>query len=452
LRQFSQKAEPAPDWKQEVNRRVAQHRGRKGSATLGEGTPTESQADGILSVNAAAAMAAARVAARYAKAPSYSEMLAEEIRAAKAGPIGVPQSPAVAEFVAPGPEAAVQAEMQNEPSVLTFASNHQLEATPAAEPVFNVAAAEESVAGSTPAQRFAIRWDADMPVRGHGAAVGRASRGEGIYEVDAETVLHHGREGREALYPAGLEVVEAAQPIHANLIHFPKELVALRKARPRRAESAFETSVEAQLSIFEAEPSSFSYEVAAGGGGVTTVTPHLPWAGPEWSSIQLKPEARQEIAKETAKHGGGSAVVGRAKPALAMQVAPMGRRLLAAVVDISLITGAFLTAAITAVLNATVLPSLKEMELGSMVALALIGLFYYVFFFSLSMATPGTRYAGLELCTFSGKRPRLAQRCVRAAALVISLLPMGLGAIWALFDDQQLCWHDRLSSTYMRRP
>jgi len=23
--------------------------------------------------------------------------------------------------------------------------------------------------------------------------------------------------------------------------------------------------------------------------------------------------------------------------------------------------------------------------------------------------------------------------------------------IWALFDEQHLCWHDRLSSTYLRK-
>jgi len=28
---------------------------------------------------------------------------------------------------------------------------------------------------------------------------------------------------------------------------------------------------------------------------------------------------------------------------------------------------------------------------------------------------------------------------------------MGLGAALALFDDQQLCWHDRLSGTYLRK-
>jgi uncharacterized RDD family membrane protein YckC len=129
----------------------------------------------------------------------------------------------------------------------------------------------------------------------------------------------------------------------------------------------------------------------------------------------------------------------------------MSRRMLAGLVDFSLVTGAFLGAAFTAVMNATVLPSLKAMELGSIAAVVLVGLFYYAFFFSLSKATLGMRYAGLAMRTFSGKRPNLKQRCARAAALVISIMPVGLGAVWALFDEDNLCWHDRLSSTYLRR-
>jgi hypothetical protein len=37
------------------------------------------------------------------------------------------------------------------------------------------------------------------------------------------------------------------------------------------------------------------------------------------------------------------------------------------------------------------------------------------------------------------------------AALLVSVAPMGLGAAWAVFDEQHLCWHDRLSGTYVRK-
>src|SRR6185437_12933486 len=69
---------PETSWKQEVNRRLAEHRGRKPASQ------PEQQVQNLEQHNASrrAQEAAARVAARYAKAPSYSEVLAGEARAA----------------------------------------------------------------------------------------------------------------------------------------------------------------------------------------------------------------------------------------------------------------------------------------------------------------------------------------------------------------------------------
>jgi hypothetical protein len=61
------------------------------------------------------------------------------------------------------------------------------------------------------------------------------------------------------------------------------------------------------------------------------------------------------------------------------------------------------------------------------------------------------KYARLEICTLAGRKPTVAQRCGRMAAMVLSLAPAGLGAVMAIFDEQQLSWHDRLSGTYLRR-
>ena len=30
------------------------------------------------------------------------------------------------------------------------------------------------------------------------------------------------------------------------------------------------------------------------------------------------------------------------------------------------------------------------------------------------------------------------------------LLPLGLGLLWSLLDDDRLCWHDRISRMYQR--
>ena len=67
-----------PQWKQEVNQRLAAHRSRKGGA---QDASAARAAENPRTASVRAAEAAARVAARYAKAPSYSQLLAGEARA-----------------------------------------------------------------------------------------------------------------------------------------------------------------------------------------------------------------------------------------------------------------------------------------------------------------------------------------------------------------------------------
>ena len=88
MRQSAQTVESSPAWKQEVNLRIAQHRGRK---TIGQAAQ-EGVATAQPIPDSPAAKAAARVAARYAKAPSYSEMIAEEARAALRSTSAAPPS------------------------------------------------------------------------------------------------------------------------------------------------------------------------------------------------------------------------------------------------------------------------------------------------------------------------------------------------------------------------
>jgi uncharacterized RDD family membrane protein YckC len=313
------------------------------------------------------------------------------------------------------------------------------------EPVRTAVPAVQTSIPSSPKPGFEVRWDADLPVREPGAATARASRGKDVFATAGENSRQPA-----ALSTEGVEVVEAAQPIHANLIQFPRELVVTRKIRPRRAEGPYAASMEAQgqLSIFEVEPWTISTEPAASGAAAEAGT--AAWAGPKWSGIELDEEPPEEMASPAA----GLAEAQWSEPVAAaagFEPAPISRRMMAAVVDFSLVTGAFLVAALVASANLRVLPPIKEIELGSVTAEALIGVFYLAFFFILARATPGMNYARLEMCTFAGERPSIAQRCGRSAAIVLSILPLGLGAVMAIFDEQQLSWHDRLSGTYLRR-
>lgn len=99
-----------PSWKEEVSRRVADHKNRKNAGAHELQTRAE-----VHSIpNGRAARAAARVAARYANAPSYNQMLADEahaaIRAAEAAQMAADDAHAAAQMVLAGLEAATSAE------------------------------------------------------------------------------------------------------------------------------------------------------------------------------------------------------------------------------------------------------------------------------------------------------------------------------------------------------
>jgi uncharacterized RDD family membrane protein YckC len=189
------------------------------------------------------------------------------------------------------------------------------------------------------------------------------------------------------------------------------------------------------LSIFEVDPALPDPQAAAASAP----------AGPaafDWSAIELGalPLDEYESAQQRAQDA--------AEPELEM--APMGRRLMAAIVDGALIAGACLAAAVVAATRIDQLPALRIIEAGSAVALVAIAGLYQTIFLVLAEATPGMKYARIGLSTFENEFPTLAQRCGRLGALLLSVLPLGLGLVWAIFDENHLSWHDRLSRTYPR--
>jgi uncharacterized RDD family membrane protein YckC len=64
-------------------------------------------------------------------------------------------------------------------------------------------------------------------------------------------------------------------------------------------------------------------------------------------------------------------------------------------------------------------------------------------------STPGLKLAKLELSRFDGAPvPRNIRRW-RVLASVLSGVSVGLGYAWCFLDEDQLCWHDRITRTYM---
>lgn len=412
-----------------MSRRLAAHKSHKAAEPAGRQTVPEGNA------SKRAAEAAARVAARFAKAPSYSQMLADEaraaVRAAEAASQAALHAQAAAESVLASIEADLGSSRHEEPEAESSPVHEAMKAQPVVERIAETAAAAN----------FSVQWEQELPVNRAGATartMHQAVPAARTTRDDRWEDLWRDERGDAE----GAEIVEAAQPIHANLIEFPRELVATRKVRPRRAEGEYGATYETggQLSIFEVDPGGVSTEPAVAETTSTTVEPL--WSEPEWSGIQLDEQPGEELLEEPEVHAA-------APPAI--ELASASRRIMAAVVDGSLIVGAFLAAAMMAAQNAKELPAPRVVEVAAALALVVIGALYKTLFYTLGTATPGMRYAGIGLSTFSGERPTRAQRCGRLVALTLSLLPVGLGVVWSLFDEEHLSWHDRLSRTYLRR-
>ncbi|MGH7171286.1 MAG: RDD family protein, partial [Gemmataceae bacterium] len=296
------------------------------------------------------------------------------------------------------------------------------------------------------AQAFAVRWTPDMPELPAEVAAVRALEGPRFVGVGVEEWREQASPRTDELSAEDIQIVESGQPIRGNLIAFPRELVAARKARARRAEGPY-AALEAatQLSIFEVDPGAISTEPAATAGSWDEAAP-LGWTAPEWSAIELDAQPARGEADEYMEEP-----VLQPVSASAIEPAPVSLRLLAAVVDVALIMAAVLVAAVMAAANAKALPGIHEAEVYAGLALLVAGAAYQALFFTLGRVTPGMKYVQISLCTLEGHSPTRAQRRRRLAWLFLSVLPVGLGFGWALFDDDRLTWHDRLSGTYPRR-
>lgn len=375
-----------------------------------------------------AAEAAARVAARYAKVPSFSEMQAAEamaaLRAAEAAT-----------------RAALEAQSAAQLALASLEIPHQPGTPNDAEPRLQ----ESSLAAGE-------SWQDDVDQVPQAATANEILEGEWDPDLHEEPApAHHSHQIGEAQNDKGRsddfwasvpEVVEPEQPIHANLIEFPRELVATRRMRPRLT-SSLHTAIGdlfGQLSIFEVDPTTVSTEPEAPAARFEAqAMPAEAWNGPAWSGIQLddQPMTVAEYWAPPQACGGPR-----------LQQAPFMRRLLAGTVDTALTVGLVCALGFTVVNHLPQPLSIRTAELLALAALVLTGILYQAVFLLVAQRTPGMMYAQITLRTFEDEIPTSLQLRSRVLALLVSLLPVGLGVVWAVFDDDHLTWHDRLSRTY----
>jgi uncharacterized RDD family membrane protein YckC len=80
-------------------------------------------------------------------------------------------------------------------------------------------------------------------------------------------------------------------------------------------------------------------------------------------------------------------------------------------------------------------------------------IFVYLQYFSLFTVfggtTPGMILRDLHVVSFSGEPPTPRQMLWRSVGYILSAGTFFLGFLWAMWDEDSLTWHDRLSHTYL---
>ncbi len=402
-------------WKQEASARLQAHRSRRPGHRHQPVEPEEAP-----SRVGRKARIAQSVLERYAQAPSYTQYLDQIAAEAHPG-----TSPADAAEAIPAAQLSPEPVGQDIVPLTIFDAADDQAPLPA-DPVLR-------------AGELTIALPADLPSLPEFAAFAR------------NRASHTGLPPENFLEEA---TVEPELAIPANLIEFPRVLVAPRKVRPRlaegplreeameRAESRPVAETTGQLRIFEVEE-----VVVPAPASVAPALPEAPAAAPEWHHIRL--DARPvPIARP---HAQGAAL--DAAPTqfdLPLSVASLSRRGMAALVDTSLIAIGYLGLVAAFVSVLPVRPSGRAGEITAAAVFAACFAAYHWLFASYGGATPGMRYARIALCSFRDENPSRREVRWRFAAFLLSLGTMGLGLLWSVVDDDRLGWHDRISRTYQR--
>ncbi len=136
---------------------------------------------------------------------------------------------------------------------------------------------------------------------------------------------------------------------------------------------------------------------------------------------------------------------------LPLDPATISQRVLAGMIDGALIA---VSAVIFGAVCHKMLPKLTLTKPLLLIGSALPLLLWAVYQYMLTMyagATVGMRALHLRLRTFKGGIPKWRHRRGRVVGLYFSAASLMMGLLWALVDVDALCWHDRISRTYLTR-
>jgi len=132
-----------------------------------------------------------------------------------------------------------------------------------------------------------------------------------------------------------------------------------------------------------------------------------------------------------------------------LQRAALGRRLLASMIDGLIIgTASALFGFVFWKVTTVRPPQIQIFALAAGIN-ALFWASYQYLLMVYAATTPGLRLARLELTRFDGSPARRSLRRWRVLASYLSAASLGMGYAWLFLDEDSLCWHDRITHTYL---
>lgn len=134
-----------------------------------------------------------------------------------------------------------------------------------------------------------------------------------------------------------------------------------------------------------------------------------------------------------------------------VRVASTWRRALAAALDFFLVGAAFtIFAAIAFRFTGAILPRPQLIAAAAAVLAGLWSCYQYLLVVSTGN-TPGLRMMKLRLLHINGAPLSRQMRRCRVLASLLSAASLGLGYLWCFLDEDRLCWHDRITHSYLTR-
>jgi len=135
----------------------------------------------------------------------------------------------------------------------------------------------------------------------------------------------------------------------------------------------------------------------------------------------------------------------------ALDVAPLPQRIFAGAVDAILVLGA--TALFGAIALKIAGPVLLADRRSALIMIAAVPAILWAMYSYLLLVhggrTVGMLLARLRLVSFEMEPVGRNQRKFRVFAMQLSCLALAMGLIWAFIDEDQICWHDRITHTYL---